>query len=222
MPWGKHGKPPPPPDPTAEEDPVSITFTAAHRPPVGYAVTCGCDGATVRAPRFGDYRDALAAADRASAAGTRDALPGCDLPETCPEYPLHAEDVDPDGPVPWVNFSNVNAIGVLEALGFPVQPGPQDEACDALEDGLPLEADGPGVVIPIAVVDACGELPAEDFRGRVLTALGLAPEDPGRPDIRLGRTLLLGRPAGYLQRRLTELHALADWCAAHGRDVAWH
>lgn len=221
MPWGKHGKPPSPPGPTTEEDPVSITFTAAHRPPVGYAVTCGCPEATVRAPRFGDYQDALAAADRASTAGARVPLPGCVLPEVCPEYPLYAEDVDPDGVVPWVEFSNANAVGVLEALGFSLQPD-QDAACDALEDGLPLEANGPGMVIPIAVVDAHGELAADDFRGRVLTALGLAPVDPGRPDVQLGRTLLVGRPAGYLQRRLRELHALADWCSAHGRDVAWH
>ncbi|MEU3704718.1 hypothetical protein AB0E82_20815 [Streptomyces anulatus] len=201
---------------------MTVTFTAAHRPAVGYAVSCGCPEATERAPRYGDYRDALDAAVRATAAPTRAPLPGCDLPEVCPEYPLHAEEVDPDGAVPWVEFSNVNAVGVLEALGFSLQPDPDGAACDALEDGLPLDTDGAGTVIPIAVVNACGELAAYDFRGRVLTALGLAPDDPGTPDLRLGRTLLLGRPAGYLQRRLHELHALADWCAARGRDVAWY
>ncbi|WP_435058500.1 hypothetical protein [Streptomyces sp. bgisy060] len=202
---------------------MTITFTAAHRPPVGYAVSCGCPAATWRAPRYGDYQDARAAAERASAARTRPPLPGCGLPEVCPEYPLYAEEVDPDGEVPWVEFSNINAVGVLEALGLPLRTGPEDAACDVLEDGLPLdESDGAGTVIPIAVVDAYGELAADAFRGRVLTALGLAPDDPGRPDVRLGRTLLLGRPAGYLQRRLRELYDLADWCAAHGRDVAWY
>ncbi|WP_282795761.1 hypothetical protein [Streptomyces sp. CC224B] len=201
---------------------MTITFTAAHRPAVGYAVSCGCPVATERAPRYGDYRDAQAAAERATAAPARAPLPGCDLPDICPDYPLRAEEVDPDGTVPWVEFSNANAIGVLEALALPFRTGSEDGACDALEDGLPLEADGAGTVIPIAVVDSYGELAADDFRGRVLTALGLAPDDPGRPDVQLGRTLLFGRPAGYLQRRLRELHALADWCAAHGRDVAWH
>ncbi|MFH8294985.1 hypothetical protein [Streptomyces sp. NPDC018059] len=201
---------------------MTITFTAAHRPPVGHAVSCGCPGATVRAPRYGDYQDALAAAALASAVSTRAPLPGCELPEVCPEYPLHAEEVDPDGVVPWVEFSNDNAVGVLEALALPFRTGSEDGACDALEDGLPLEAVGAGAVIPIAVVDTQGELAADDFRGRVLTALGLAPGDPGRPDVQLGRTMLFGRSAGYLQRRLRELYVLADWCAAHGRDVAWH
>ncbi|MEU5900416.1 hypothetical protein [Streptomyces venezuelae] len=201
---------------------MSVTFTAAHRPPIGYAVSCGCPKATSRAPRFGDHQDAQAAADRASTARTRTPLPGCDLPQICPDYPLHAEEVDPDGPAPWVEFSNINAVGVLEALALPFRTGSQERACDALDGGLPLGTGGPGTVIPIAMVEAYGQLAADDFRGRVLTALGLAPDDPGTPDLRLGRTQLLGRPGGYLQRRLRELHTLADWCTTHNRNVTWH
>ncbi|QKV98275.1 hypothetical protein HUT19_41905 (plasmid) [Streptomyces sp. NA02950] len=201
---------------------MTVTFTAAHRPPVGYAVSCCCPQATVLAPRFGSYPDAQDAADRANAApGPRDPLPGCDLPEICPEYPLYAEEVDPDGEVPFVEFSNTNVVGVLEALGFPLAAD-AGTACDALEAGLPLEVPDDAVVIPVAVVDAHGQLGAGDFRARVLTALGLAPEDPGVPDLRLGRTVVCGRAPGYLQRRLRELYELADWCAAHGREVAWH
>lgn len=146
------------------------------------------------------------------------------MPDVCPEYPLLAHDVDPDGSVPGVGLANANAVGVLEALGFPLRPDGEGDAagCDALEASLPAEAPEDGVVIPVAVVDAYGQLPAADFRARVLLALGLAPVDPGRPDVRLGRTVLVGRPAGYLQRRLRDLYELADWCAARGRDVAWH
>ncbi|MEJ8654774.1 hypothetical protein WKI65_43750 [Streptomyces sp. MS1.AVA.3] len=202
---------------------MSVTFTADQQPAVGSAVTCGCPRATLLAPRFGAYLDADDAAARANAApGVRRPLPGCELPDVCPEYPLYAEEVDPDGEVPFVNISSINAIGVLEALGFPLAPDAEDAGCDALERGLPLEVPKNAVVIPVAMVDAYGQLPAEDFRARVLTALGLAPQDPGLPDFELGRTLIGGRLAGYLQRRLRDLYVLADWCAAHGRDVAWH
>ncbi|WP_435245092.1 hypothetical protein [Streptomyces tendae] len=199
---------------------MTVTFTAAPRPPVGYVVSCGCAEATARAPRYGTYSDARLAADRASAAaGARQALPGCALPDVCPDYPLHADEVDPDGEVPFVEFSNTNAIGVLEALGLPFGGG---EDVDALEPGLPDDVPDGATVIPIVVVDAHGELPAADFLARVLTALGLAPEDPGLPDLQAGNAFVGGRPAGYLQRRLLDLHGLADWCAARNRNVAWH
>ncbi|MCZ0983989.1 hypothetical protein O1L60_45325 [Streptomyces diastatochromogenes] len=119
-----------------------------------------------------------------------------------------------------MNVSNANALGLLEALGLSL--GDTAAECDALEPGLPAEAPDGATVIPIVVVDAYGELPAPDFLARVVTALGLAPEDPGVPDYRIGATLIGGRPAGYLQRRLLDLHELAAWCAAHGRAVAWH
>ncbi|MEV1042324.1 hypothetical protein AB0J01_37780 [Streptomyces sp. NPDC050204] len=200
---------------------MSVTFTAALRPPVGYVVGCGCAEAVARAPRYGTYADAREAADRANAApGTRRALPGCALPAVCPDYPLFADEVDPDGEVPCVNLSNANALGVLEALGLPVGGGGAD--ADALEPGLPADVPDGTTVIPIVVVDAYGELPAPDFLARAVTALGLAPEDPGVPDLQVGCTLVGGRAPGYLQRRLLDLYGLAAWCAAHGRDVAWY
>ncbi|WP_333745996.1 hypothetical protein [Streptomyces sp. IBSBF 2950] len=202
---------------------MSVTFTAAHVPPVGHVVTCGCTQATLLAPRFGDYNDAADAATKAnSRPGVGRPLPGCNDPEWCAQRPLYADEVDPDGDVPWVDLSNVNAVTVLEALGFTLGLDSDDVACDLLEPGLPVDVPDDAVVIPVAVVDAWGQLPVEDFRARVLTALGVAPEDPGVPDLQIGRTFIGGRPPGYLQRRLRDLHALADWCAVHGRDVAWH
>ncbi|MFF2571055.1 hypothetical protein [Streptomyces sp. NPDC058084] len=200
---------------------MSVTFTAGLRPPAGFAVGCGCPEATLRALRFGDYRDAQDAAARANAApGTRGPLPGCAMPAVCPEYPLHAEEVDPDGIVPYVNVSSVNAVGILEALGL--APASEAAGYEALEPDLPAQVPADAVVIPIASADAYGQLPTADFHARVVTALGLAPEDPGVPAYRLGRTLVGGRAAGYLQQRLRDLHELSAWCATRGRDVAWH
>ncbi|MCZ0983988.1 hypothetical protein O1L60_45320 [Streptomyces diastatochromogenes] len=52
---------------------MTVTFTAALRPPAGFVVGCGCPEATARAPRFGAFQDAQEAADRANAAPARDA-----------------------------------------------------------------------------------------------------------------------------------------------------
>ncbi|MEU6647697.1 hypothetical protein [Saccharomonospora sp. NPDC046836] len=199
---------------------MTVTFTAATAPAVGFVVTCGCDEATTRAQRFDDYRAAQAAADQTNAApDQRGPLPGCSMPTVCPEYPLRAEPIDPDGTAPLINISNANAVVVLEALGSPSQPtAPGHQDLEPFPDEVP----GNGVIIPVTVVDAYGELAAEEFLGRVLTALALAPEDAGVPDIQFGRTHLGGRPAGYLQQVLRNLHDLAAWCATHERRVVWH
>jgi hypothetical protein len=69
--------------------------------------------------------------------------------------------------------------------------------------------------------EAWGQLPADHFLGRVLVALAVAPQDPGVPWTHSGRHHGGGRAAGHLQRRLLELHDLAQWCARNGRAVAW-
>lgn len=84
--------------------------------------------------------------------------------------------------------------------------------------------------------DAYGDEPAEVFLGRVLMAIAVAPADAGVPatvrhvdDGFGGAPLLtadgrwhdLGRRPGYTDRKLAELRALAQWCAAHGHQVAW-
>ncbi len=69
--------------------------------------------------------------------------------------------------------------------------------------------------------DLSGSGTAEDFLGRCLIALALEPADAGVPPVQDGNVIDCGRPAGYLQTRLTELHALAVWCAGQGRAVSW-
>ncbi|MBV7674284.1 hypothetical protein STHAL_33090 [Streptomyces halstedii] len=65
---------------------------------------------------------------------------------------------------------------------------------------------------------------AEDaglFLGRVLLALALAPQDAGRPAAGDGRYIDCGRPQGYTQERLMQLHGLAATAQASGRRVTW-
>ncbi|MBL3806996.1 hypothetical protein ACWGSE_23930 [Streptomyces diastaticus] len=153
---------------------MTITFTAATAPAAGFVVTCGCDEATVRAEHIDNYDAAQAAADQTNAApDQRRPLPGCSIPTVCPDYPLRAEPIDPDGIAPLINVSNVNAVALLDALGLPSQSEAPD--CQDLEP-FPAKAPDNGMTTPITVVDAYGDLPAEEFLGRVLTALGLAPK----------------------------------------------
>ncbi|MFB6885812.1 hypothetical protein ACFCY8_33830 [Streptomyces noursei] len=100
--------------------------------------------------------------------------------------------LDPAGDAPEVNLANTNARRVLDVLGLADEFG-----------------------------DLTGSAAAEDFLGHCLVALALEPADAGVPAVQDGRFIDCGRPAGYLQDRLTELHDLALWCAARGRSVSW-
>lgn len=188
---------------------MSVTFTAGWRPATQFAVTCGCERATALAVRHDTYEEASVAA--LSTGPARRALPGCAMPEICPEYPLYVHDVDPEGEfTPEVNVSQRHAALLAGLLGLTAP-----ETIDAAQT-LPRPAhDGGGPA------DDAGQLPAEDFLGRVLVALALTPEDEGVDGYWNGRLHMGGRRAGYLQLRLAELHDLAQWCVGRGRDVAW-
>ncbi|MEV1294894.1 hypothetical protein [Pseudonocardia sp. NPDC049635] len=61
--------------------------------------------------------------------------------------------------------------------------------------------------------------------GRVELALALAPPDAGVPMHELntaGTVVHCGRPAGYLQDRLTVLREVALFARAQARAVIWH
>jgi hypothetical protein len=97
-------------------------------------------------------------------------------------------------------------------------------AADILEAlGLPFE-------------DGSGSLPADQFLGRVLTALAVAPQDPGVPMHELvpgestifgpvsefgARFIDCGRREGYLQERLLQLEEVATHSMLEGREVSW-
>lgn len=182
---------------------MSVTFHPDLAPVIGFAVAC-CQSAADQAPRYGtndDARAALADAqlrEMADQVTERTVMPGCDIPDVCVliEYALNVFPVDADhaAPPPSLNASNANAAELLSALGVPGEP--------------------------------CGSLPADDFLGRVLTALAVAPSDPGRPVTVVdtpgtARHYDMGRRPGYLQDKLTDLRAVAEWARDHGREVVW-
>jgi hypothetical protein len=178
---------------------MTVTFTAELGPIRAHVITCICRGAIAQAPRYGTYQDALAdlpAVDaRVDATGQRrQPLPGCTDPDLCPDYSLHVHAIE-DLERPEINVSNANAMVILEALGY----------------GILTEYD-----------ELFGAASAEEFRGRVLTALAVAPEDEGVPFHQVADNVFeCGRRPGYLQGRLAELHELADWCIQHDRPVQW-
>jgi hypothetical protein len=93
------------------------------------------------------------------------------------------------------NLSNVNAARVLDALGL-----------------LDRDADG--------YADLCGAREARVFQGYTVLALALTPADAGVPSTQTGNMIDCGRPAGYLQERITQLHDLAA-AAPAGARVCW-
>jgi hypothetical protein len=115
----------------------------------------------------------------------------------------------PDCPLEWVSdgpkahFSQANAIHLLMVLGFDVTP----------DDEL------------------IGEAPADDFLGRVLTALATEPWDEGvapveGPGLLLGRIPVkhmidCGRRPGYVQDAMEDLREVAEAAQRLGRAVAW-
>ena len=178
---------------------MSVTFTAELGTIIAHVITCGCRDTISQVPRFGAYEDAadalLALSARINAGDIRrQPLPGCALPGICPEYPLSVYPVE-DLERPEVDVSRSNAVPLLHALGYGELPEHEQLA---------------------------GQASAEEFRGRVLTALALAPIDEGLPAEQNGRYFEGGRRRGYLQARLLRLHELADWCADHRRSVHWH
>ncbi|MFI8695979.1 UNVERIFIED_ORG: hypothetical protein EDC92_12449 [Dietzia maris] len=175
---------------------MSVTFFPEEAPVVGYRVA---DFAGGRAPElFGDRAEAVAAVRDAEAEGR--VLPGCTDPEDTAGmggYFVEALTTDLDQ-APRINISSINAVGVLELLGY-------------AHDGE---------------VDLCGSCGAEEFEGRVLTALALAPADAGVPAYETagagGATVLeCGRRPGYHQDILGRLHELATWSRDRQRTVCW-
>lgn len=96
---------------------------------------------------------------------------------------------------PELNVSNVNAVELLDMLGYMV--------------GEPFEE------------RSCGQLTAEEFAGCVLVADGLSVEDPGVPAVVEGNSVFCGRAPGYLNTRITDLRKLSEYALEHSYMVAW-
>jgi hypothetical protein len=98
---------------------------------------------------------------------------------------------DIDG-APEVDLANANARDLLLALDLPFQ-----------EDEL------------------AGELPGEEFLGRVLLALAADRDESAVPDLVDGGWVFCGRREGYVSEVLHRLHAVAAEAVRLGRSVIW-
>lgn len=175
---------------------MSVTFQPEEAPVVAYRVA---DFAGGRAPElFDDRDDAVEAMCAAESAGR--VLPGCTDPvgiTSMGGFFIDAVTSDLDQ-APSINVSNINAVSVLELLGF-------------AHDGE---------------VDLVGSCDAEEFEGRVLTALALAPADAGAPAYEAagagGATIVeCGRRPGYHQDVLGRIYEIAAWARAWQRHLVW-
>ncbi|MFJ4680501.1 hypothetical protein [Kitasatospora sp. NPDC088783] len=109
---------------------MSTTFEA-DRPAVGpFAASCGCPAATAAAEPFLTWEEARYRAE-AMGTGARGALPGCEMPDMCPDYPLRVLDVVMAS-APAVNLHDATAREVFPALGLADGEGGSEDACELL------------------------------------------------------------------------------------------
>lgn len=170
---------------------MSVTFRAAESTVVGSAVFC------VHEHEWGQFDDYTQAEQFLLAWRERpreDRANPCGDDYCRDDYApmIGSRLAGPDSAT--MNVSSFNARDLMEVLGLP-------------DD------------------DMCGGEDAETFLGRVLMALAVSPESaehlthevPGE-----GTPMIFGgRPAGYIQDRLKELHTIAEFARAHNREVVW-
>lgn len=164
--------------------------------------------------------------------------------------------IDPTAPVVWFiecadGLRRDAWEGSWDEAGDRVEAHPfgcLDENCREYGASLTTVHDGPEVnvsnanarlvleALGLPFEDGSGGLDAEDFLGRVLMALAVAPADAGVPQHRLvpgestifgtvtehGATFIdCGRREGYLQERLVQLEEVARHAIGKGREVSW-
>lgn len=177
---------------------MSITFTASAAV-IGYRMIC-CDGER-RDARIWPANATTRRIDREHAASCTD--------PTCIEYEGGILEEIYSAPIRPVSVHNSNARLLLDALGYPTS-----------RDGSPFSD-------PFEPFDhATGDADADDFAGRVLTALALTPTDEGRPAVGSvgangARWVDGGRRPGRIQELLGELRDLAETARTHGLAISW-
>jgi len=102
--------------------------------------------------------------------------------------------VTPAIDAPEVNMSNVNAAYIIDLMGIEF--------------------------------DYCGSIPAAELLERIAFGEVVGGGDEGTVTVAYraegGATMVdCGRPAGYADMRLGQLREVAEWAAAHGREVTW-
>ena len=166
--------------------------------------------------------------------------------------------IDPDAPVVWFlecadGVRRDERTGSYTEVAGRIEPHTltcEDEDCRIYGPSLDIVGDGSPAVnmtnvnarlvldaLGLPFEDGTGALDAEDFWGRVLMALAIAPEDAGMPrhqlvagdvaplfgEVREGGATFIecGRREGYLQDKLRELVEVARWASTVGREVTW-
>lgn len=180
---------------------MSVTFAPATTGTGTWEVRCYCaEFAPKVQAEFGSYSDASMWLSLYKAAPY--ALAGC-TDEDCAIYGPHLSEVQVQQGAPSVNMSNSNAVSVMEALGLITSDSGED-------------------------FDLCGSLPAEDFEGRILMALAVAPVSAVRPTYTEGGAegegalmVHCGRPEGYVQDRLNALREVVMFAREHDLSIDW-
>lgn len=184
---------------------MSVTFYPELGPVDHYTVECiNCDATQNFSTHEAAYT--LHAAIREGTAH----IDGCTQePYRCQDGGIMYE-VEALGVTPTVNVASSHAVDILEVLGLTSRHEP-------------IETDG-HTALNIPGDDLCGSLPAQDFLGRILMALAVAPESAERPAyaaVGASHVTSCYRRAGYLQSKLHELHEVAQFCHTHDRPIIW-
>ena len=199
---------------------MSVTFFPSPIPePAGWLLRCWGDDDTKVADRTVPTFDEVAPAVSAHSAVCAD----------CSAYGGLL--VTPVATWPEAQMSQSNAALLLRTLGL-VTAAPAVVESHSLDASgaltWALTGTGPGDDAPLPMWT--GEEDATGFLGRVLTALGLAPDDAGIPATSTtrvlpsgGETFLVdcGRRPGYLQEKLALLREVADYAITNDLRVAW-
>lgn len=195
---------------------MSVSFFVAMAPIVGFDLECVC-GTRYLTEGEEPMSQEVATATLVTVKAAGGGLSTCE-DEDCFEYGIFLKALDGGPASPEVNMANGNVRPVLEALGLAPDGADFGDIC-------------------------CGSAEAEDFLGRVLMALGVAPVSAERPvqiwatADNLARTSVEGRlayetpvgptwvecgvPEGYVQTRLTQLLEVAAFAVECGREVCW-
>ena len=174
---------------------MSVSFTAEITAITGFQIRCYCD---IVGETYGHHNDAWAAVREMQDNGV--SLDGC-TDEDCVIYGCTVETLTVGPEADEINVSSFNARPILEALGY-IADG------DNSDDGM------------------VGSATAEEFMGRVLLALAVLPVSAERLSETTGGNGTVtvhygGRPEGYVQDRLAQLHGLAQFAREHSRMVYW-
>lgn len=178
---------------------MSVTFAPAMAPIVGWDLACVCGARYLEADQpLMAYEEALGALTLVKAQNK--GFLACE-DEDCFLYGIHPHAVEEGPQAPEVNMANGNTVAVMEALGIKTDEVSFEAVCS-------------------------GSLPAEDFLGRVLMALAVAPVSAERPTLvekNEGQATFVqcGVREGYVQEKLLELQAVAEFAVRENREVSW-